>query len=216
MKPKSVAELEDLGRIRLSRSFFMRDFLYSEIAKHHGVPNVPENPDLAVEVGKRLCGELLEPLNATFGRIAIRSAYRSPTVNALGNEKGHNCASNDKNYGGIFGTIWIPRAAAAQRPASSCLGSRTATPMAPTGDHWRTGFTITFRTADCSSSRSSPHSTSVGMNDRHAAFTASANRPGTCCAMDPVATASLATTPIFLSSGGHETLMVAAPVDRLK
>ncbi|MEA2806936.1 MAG: hypothetical protein QOJ17_1077, partial [Rhodospirillaceae bacterium] len=50
MKPKSVAALEDLGRIRLSRSFFMRDFLYSEIANHYGVPNVPENPDLAVEV----------------------------------------------------------------------------------------------------------------------------------------------------------------------
>ena len=90
MKPRSVVALEDLGRIRLSRSFFMRDFLYSEIANHYGVPNVPENSDLAVEVGKRLCGELLEPLNATFGRIAIRSAYRSPTVNALGNEKGHN------------------------------------------------------------------------------------------------------------------------------
>ena len=98
MTPKSVAALEKLGRIRLSRSFFMRDFLYSEIANHYGVPNVPENPDLAVEVGKRLCEELLEPLNATFGRIAIRSAYRSPTVNALGNEKGHSCASNDKNY----------------------------------------------------------------------------------------------------------------------
>lgn len=98
MKPKSVAALEKLGRIRLSRSFFMRDFLYSEIANHYGVPNVPENPDLAVEVGKRLCEELLEPLNATFGRIAIRSAYRSPAVNALGNEKGHSCASNDKNH----------------------------------------------------------------------------------------------------------------------
>jgi len=98
MKPKSVAALEKLGRIRLSRSFFMRDFLYSEIANHYGVPNVPENPDLAVEVGKRLCEELLEPLNATFGRIAIRSAYRSPTVNALGNDKGHSCASNDKNH----------------------------------------------------------------------------------------------------------------------
>ncbi|MDP1752758.1 MAG: hypothetical protein Q8L22_25180 [Reyranella sp.] len=98
MKPKSVAALEKLGRIRLSRSFFMRDFLYSEIANSYGVPNIPENPDLAVEVGKRLCEELLEPLNATFGRIAIRSAYRSPTVNALGNEKGHSCASNDKNH----------------------------------------------------------------------------------------------------------------------
>lgn len=95
-----MASLERLGRERLSPSFFMRDFLYSEIANFYGIPNIPENPDLAIEVGKRLCGELLEPLNATFGRVAIRSAYRSPTVNALGNEKGHSCASNEKNYAG--------------------------------------------------------------------------------------------------------------------
>lgn len=118
MKPMSVAALENLGRIRLSRSFFMRDFLYSEIANHYGVPNVPENPDLAVEVGTRLCEELLEPLNATFGRIAIRSAYRSPTVNALGNEKGHSCASNTKNYAGH---IWDHLDAKGCRGATACV-----------------------------------------------------------------------------------------------
>jgi hypothetical protein len=207
MMPKSVAALEDLGRIRLSRSFFMRDFLHSEIANHYGVPNVPGNPVLAVEVGKRLCGELLEPLNATFGRIAQPIDLPRSTPWAM--RKATTAPRTTRTMRGTFGIIWIPRAAAAQRPASSCLGSRTATPMAPTGDHWRTGFTITFRTADCSSSRSSLHSTSVGINDRHAAFTASSNRPGTCCAMDPVAKASLATTPIFLSFGVHETLMVA-------
>lgn len=100
MKLKSMAALEEFGRIRLSRSFFMRDFLYSEIANFYGVANLPDSPDLAVEVGKRLCEDLLEPLNSTFGRIAIRSAYRSPEVNALGNEKGHSCASNEKNYAG--------------------------------------------------------------------------------------------------------------------
>ena len=95
--PKSVDALENLGRVRLSQSFFMRDFLYSEISNFYGVPNIPENPDLAIQNGKRLCEELLEPLQATFGRIAIRSAYRSPTINALGNEKGHNCGSNESN-----------------------------------------------------------------------------------------------------------------------
>lgn len=83
-KPKSVAMLEELGRVRLSRNFFMRDFLYSEIANLHGIPNIPDDPDLAVEAGARLCQELLEPLNATFGRIAIRSAYRSCAVNGFG------------------------------------------------------------------------------------------------------------------------------------
>ena len=96
--PQSVAALEILGRVRLSRTFFMRDFLYSEIGNFYGVPNIPDRPDLAIQNGKRLCEELLEPLQATFGRIAIRSAYRSPAINALGNEKGHNCGSSESNF----------------------------------------------------------------------------------------------------------------------
>jgi hypothetical protein len=97
-KPGSVDSLEDLGRVRLSRSFFMRDFLYSEIANFYGKPNIPDYPDVAVANGKRLCEELLEPLSATFGRVSIRSGYRSPTINAIGNEHGHSCASNEKNF----------------------------------------------------------------------------------------------------------------------
>lgn len=96
-KPLSVESLEKLGRERLSKSFFMRDFLYSEIANHYGIPNIPNDLDLAIEAGKLLCEELLEPLQATFGRLAIRSAYRSRAVNDLGNEKKHNCASSDSN-----------------------------------------------------------------------------------------------------------------------
>jgi hypothetical protein len=98
LKPKSVKLLEELGRVRLSNSFFMRDFLYSEIANLHGLSNVPDDPALAIEAGRHLCEELLEPLNVTFGRIAIRSAYRSFAVNQFGNEHGYNCASNEKNY----------------------------------------------------------------------------------------------------------------------
>ena len=97
-KAMTFSGLEDLGRVRLSRSFFMRDFLYSEIAAFYGKLNVPSNPDLAIANGKRLCEELLEPLQATFGRIAIRSAYRSAEINALGNERQHNCGSNEHNY----------------------------------------------------------------------------------------------------------------------
>jgi len=36
----------------------MRDFLYSEISNLHGIPNIPDDPDLAIEVGKHLCEEL--------------------------------------------------------------------------------------------------------------------------------------------------------------
>ena len=95
---KTYDSLENFGRTRLSKHFFMRDFLYSEISNFYGIPNIPENPELAIEAGKRLCEELLEPLNATFGRIAVRSAYRSPTVNKFGNEKKHNCAANETNF----------------------------------------------------------------------------------------------------------------------
>lgn len=87
-KPGSVRSLENLGRVRLSDSFFMRDFLHSEIADFYGISNLPDGPELAIAAGRRLCLELLEPLQATFGRLAIRSAYRSPTVNALGNRGG--------------------------------------------------------------------------------------------------------------------------------
>jgi hypothetical protein len=94
----SFKALEKFGRIRLSDNFFMRDFLYSEISNFYGIPNLPDNPARAIEAGQHLCRELLEPLNATFGRIAIRSAYRSSSVNAAGNENGHNCARNEANY----------------------------------------------------------------------------------------------------------------------
>ena len=90
--------LEDLGRVRLSKSFYMRDFLYSEIANFYGMPNIPDDPDLAIEAGRMLCEQLLEPLNATFGRIAVRSAFRSSEVNEFGNRNDLKCAANEKNY----------------------------------------------------------------------------------------------------------------------
>ena len=81
--PTSVVTLDNLGRVRLSQNFWMREFLYSEVANFHGIPNIPEDPDLAIAAGRRFCEELLEPLQRTFGRILIRSAYRSPTVNGF-------------------------------------------------------------------------------------------------------------------------------------
>ena len=116
-KPKSVKSLEDLGRVRLSESFYMREFLYSEISNIHGIANLPDDPDLAIEAGRMLCIELLEPLRATFGGLAIRSAYRSPAVNAFGNQNGLNCASNETNRAGH---IWD------QRDAEGCLGARVS------------------------------------------------------------------------------------------
>lgn len=108
-KPTSVDALNTFGRVRLSKSFFMRDFLYSEIAAIHGLANVPDDPDLAIEAGKRLCEELLEPLQDAFGRIAVRGSYRSAEANGLGNRemragrKGYNCSLNESS---AAGHIW--------------------------------------------------------------------------------------------------------------
>ena len=35
--PASMKAVEELGRVRLSEHFFMREMLYSEIAKFHGI-----------------------------------------------------------------------------------------------------------------------------------------------------------------------------------
>lgn len=105
-KPATVQALEEFGRVRLSQNFYMREFLYSEIGNLHGIVNIPDDPDLAIEVGTRLCEDLLEPLNATFGRVAVRSSFRSVAVNGFGSklqqagDGRYKCASNERNRAG--------------------------------------------------------------------------------------------------------------------
>jgi hypothetical protein len=117
-KPGSMKALEELGRTRLSQRFFLRDFLHSEIANFYALPNIPDDPDLAIEAGRHLCDELLEPLQATFGRLHIRSAYRSPEVNDFGNRKGLNCGSNESN---AAGHIWDRRDRQGHMGATACI-----------------------------------------------------------------------------------------------
>jgi hypothetical protein len=117
-QPGSMPGLEELGRVRLSENFFMRDFLYSEISNFFGIPNIPHYPDIAVQAGTQLCEQLLEPLRSAFGHVAIRSAYRSPEVNAYGNKHGHNCASNEANFADH---IWDYRDAKGRLGATACV-----------------------------------------------------------------------------------------------
>lgn len=123
-KPESVAALDELGRVRLSKSFFMREFLYSEVANLHRIPNIPDDPDLAIAVGTRLCEGLLEPLQETFGKILIRSAYRSCDVNGFCNQqqrakkKGYTCASNEANRAAH---IWDRRDGRGFAGATACI-----------------------------------------------------------------------------------------------
>lgn len=117
-KPQSVDALEKLGMVRLSHSFYMREFLYSETANFHGLQNIPDNPELAIEVGRKLCKELLEPLNATFGRVALRSSFRSSEVNKFCNEHDYGCAKNEANFAGH---IWDQLDADGLKGATACI-----------------------------------------------------------------------------------------------
>ncbi|MEM9797049.1 MAG: hypothetical protein AAF919_11190 [Pseudomonadota bacterium] len=98
-RPNSVRTLEKLGREQLSRHFYMRDFLMSEVAAIHGLRNIPDDPATAIAAGRRLAQDLLEPLVATFGPIVIRSAYRAPETNLVGQQLYKSCASNETNRG---------------------------------------------------------------------------------------------------------------------
>ena len=95
---KDFWALEKLGRIRLSDNFYMRQFLYSEIAAAHGLINIPDNIELAVEVSKHLCSEILEPITKEFGSIVIRSGFRSAVVNNYGAKNRLKCSHNEDNF----------------------------------------------------------------------------------------------------------------------
>jgi len=118
--PKTVKALEQLGRVQLSKSFFMRDFMYSEISQIEKIPNIPDNPDLAIEAGKALCENILEPIQDVLGRICIRSAYRSCAVNAKGaeNKNQYSCARNEANYAGH---IWDMKDSDGFMGATACI-----------------------------------------------------------------------------------------------
>lgn len=133
-KPQSVDALEKLGNVRLSRSFYMREFLYSETASFHGLKNIPVNPDLAIEVGRKLCEELLEPLNSTFGRVAIRSSYRSGETNTFCNEHNYGCAKNEANYAAH---IWDRLDADGLKGATACIALPWVTDRYEQGADWR-------------------------------------------------------------------------------
>lgn len=133
-KPASMKALEEFGRVRLSPNFFMRDFLYSEISQFYGIANVPDDPDLAIAAGTRLCEDLLEPLMARFGRLSIRSSYRSPAVNDFGNKHDLNCSKNEANYAGH---IWDRRDAEGRMGATACIIVHALIPYYEATGRWQ-------------------------------------------------------------------------------
>src|ERR1700743_2010578 len=160
--PNSIRALEDFTRIRLSTSFFMRDFLYSEIATMESMRNLPADPELAIAAGRALCEYLLEPLQATFGRLSIRSAYRSPEVNHFGNSHFQSCANNEFDRSRH---IWDQRDKAGRMGAMTTIVIPWLVDRVAEGGAWAQRAwwsTTTCPTASCSSSRSSRPSTSAG------------------------------------------------------
>lgn len=127
-------QLEGLGRVRLSRHFFMREFLFSEVAASHGIANAPDDAALAIEAGRRLCEELLEPLQANFGRLSIRSGYRSTDLNDLCYSKRMGCASSARNFGRH---IWDRRDAAGHVGAMACVVLPWLADFAAEHRNWR-------------------------------------------------------------------------------
>ena len=133
-RPASMRGLEELGRVRLSPSFFLRDFLYSEIAAVHGIANIPDDPELAIAAGRRLCTELLEPLRASFGGLNVRSGYRSEALNAFGNAHGYNCARAEKARSHH---VWDRRDARGRMGAMACVVLPRFTDRHAGGADWR-------------------------------------------------------------------------------
>jgi hypothetical protein len=100
----------------------------------YGLANIPDDPDLAVQAGTQLCERLLEPLQEQFGRVSIRSAYRSIEVNKLGNELGWSCAQNDKNYANH---IWDKRDAQGKMGAMASVAIPTFADFVDAGGSWQ-------------------------------------------------------------------------------
>ncbi|WP_172961031.1 hypothetical protein [Oceaniglobus roseus] len=130
----SFAMLEKLGRVRLSRHFHMREFLYSEIANFHGIPNFPEDPEMAIAAGTRLCTDLLDPLVDTFGPITLRGSYRNAAVNGFGNAKGMNCAMNAS---AAAHHRWDARDGAGHAGAMACVSVPWFAAQYEAGRDWR-------------------------------------------------------------------------------
>jgi len=111
-------KLDKVGRIRLSEHFYFRQFLYSEIGISYGIPNIPDNLDLAVETGTTLCKDILEPIVRSFGPIVIRSGFRSAELNDFGYRNRLMCSSNEKNYAYH---IWDHLSVDGCKGASACI-----------------------------------------------------------------------------------------------
>lgn len=74
---QSSAEYDKFARIRLSKNFILRDFLYSTDSDFRGICNMPRDRELVIRSGKALCENILEPIIEQWGRFFITFGYQS-------------------------------------------------------------------------------------------------------------------------------------------
>lgn len=67
--------------MNLTEHFTLNELTRSETAARYGIANIPDAA--GIELLRRCCVEILEPVRAHFGRpVRVNSGYRSPAVNA--------------------------------------------------------------------------------------------------------------------------------------
>ena len=100
------------------------------------IPNIPDDPNLALNVGRKLCTEVLEPIQERFGRICVRSAYRSSAVNAKGaeNNNRYRCAGNRANHARH---IWDVRDDDKKTGAMACIVVTSFLPYYERTKNWQ-------------------------------------------------------------------------------
>src|SRR5437588_1124399 len=74
------------------------------------------------------------PVKANVGHTSPHRATTSPAVNALGNEKGHSCASNESNFAGH---IWDHLDGDGLRGATACVAVPWFADLYAQGADWR-------------------------------------------------------------------------------
>ena len=70
-------QYEALARVRLSKHYILRDFLFSTECAARGLSNYPEDPDMVIRAGKALCEKVLEPIRERWGHLITTFGYQS-------------------------------------------------------------------------------------------------------------------------------------------
>ncbi len=135
--------LEELGRVRLSETFFLRDFLHSEIAAFYGLATSQTIPTLRLppaEGSAKTCWSRCRPPSGG-------SPFAPPIARRRSTPSATNTASTAPPTKPMppatSGTCGTPRAAWGPRPAWSCPGWRIVFARRATGAGSPGGSTIT-------------------------------------------------------------------------